>query len=90
MIACPWTSAVECALAAERGAAGTSDYCQPCPEHRAPPEEEPLDAFLAAARLEADFLDPAPCPSCGGSREGSDWPDGRCDDCHLDDLETVE
>lgn len=65
MNACPWTSAMECAMAAERGAAGTSDYIKPCPAHQRAEEPGSLDAFLAAARVEAEFLDGPDLAECG-------------------------
>jgi hypothetical protein len=85
-LACPWTSALECAMASERGAAGTSDYVRACSQHQPQVGSGPLplDAFLAVARLEGDYLEAATCPACGRSTEGSEeWSDGLCDDCHL-------
>lgn len=66
MSACPWTSAMECAMAAERCAAGTADYVKACPAHRLPePDPESLGSFLAGARAEADFLDGPDLAECG-------------------------
>jgi hypothetical protein len=54
-------------MAAERGAAGTSDYVKPCPTHQPHLDDKlmSLDAFLAAARAEAEFLDGPDLAECG-------------------------
>lgn len=86
---CPWTSALECAIASERGVAGTSDFIRACPEHESKASLDlPIDAFLAVAQLEGDYLEASTCRDCGKSTEGSEeWSDGLCDDCHLSRFE---
>ena len=52
---CPWSDAIECAMARERGVAGRSDVIPPCPTHPSL-NGRGAGAFWALVALAAVFL----------------------------------